>query len=77
MASPMPDPTHELLARYVMLDREREVAALARARAAAPPSGSLRSRFAARLARLALVIDREAASTVAPPARQPMEEHGG
>ena len=76
MASSMPDPTNEMLVRYIMLDREREAAALALARAAGPPPGNLRGRFAARLARLALVIDREAASAATLPARRALEDNG-
>jgi hypothetical protein len=76
MASSIPDPTNEILARFIMLDREREAVQLALVRAARRPDAGLRPRFAARLARLALVIDREAASAAALPPCRPLEQNG-
>ena len=57
----MTDLTHNLLAGAVMADREREARAIARvAQATRRPQG-LRAGFASRLARVALLLDREAA----------------
>ncbi len=57
----MIDFTHELLVRAVLAEREREVKAIARAAEGAGRRRGLRASFAARLARLALWVDREAA----------------
>jgi len=54
----------DLLVRHIMADREREARAIARLRAAKPlgrPRG-LRAGFASRLARIALILHREAAT---------------
>ena len=49
----------ELLLRSAKADREREARAIVRASAAAPPRVGLRATMAARLARLALRLDRD------------------
>ncbi len=60
----MPGYVPDLIVLAIMADREREVKAIARlraARAAARPRG-LRAGFASRLARIALTLHREAAT---------------
>jgi len=60
----MPGYIPDLIVRAIMADREREVRAIARLRAAkaAGRHRSLRAAFASRLARIALILHREAAT---------------
>ncbi len=53
--------THDLEMRASAAEREREATAIARVSEAAAASRGLRAGFAARLARLALSVDRDAA----------------
>jgi hypothetical protein len=64
MLSYIPD----LLVEPLIADREREARAIARAAEAASRPRGLRARFASRLARLALLLHREAAAGVGEPA---------
>jgi len=57
----MTDLTHNLLVGAVMADREREARAIALAAQATRRPQGLRAGFAGRLARVALLLDREAA----------------
>ena len=57
----MTDLTHNLLVSAVMAEREREARAIARAAQASRRPQGLRAGFASRLARVALLLDREAA----------------
>ena len=76
----MPGYIPDLIVRAIMADREREVRAITRLRAAkaAGHQSGLRAGFASRLARVALILHREAATDarLQPSAESPHRRSG-